>query len=389
MSDISLLYDRSETDEQGIRLTAENMGIQLGFLPFHKTVIGLTSDGFIYRSKGRDLKPRLDEVKVILNRTQAKNRRILSTGIMESLGKFLINPHAVELTCRSKFQTLVEFYKNGINIPNTIFFPCNTKEPLIRGGFQDNIPFILDLTGMEIGEDVVIKPDEGTHGTGIHRSRDRDYLKKLLADNEPGIINPVGVFAQEYVNKWFFDLRIIVEKRNGEPPFCHPTAMARGGFQDFRTNTFLGNKVFRINLPKKAKKHATKCGEVVGKNSKAYVLALDAMPRFKEPLEEVQEQLTPSYDELEPYFAKVIKAKKLKRKPFPEYTMLVEEAYEEYMDSEPYNNIKGFISESLENKMQELLFHEANACPDFWEQTRIVGGVNIAESLLKCALSLF
>jgi glutathione synthase/RimK-type ligase-like ATP-grasp enzyme len=388
MSEISLLYDRSETDEQGIRLTAENMGIKLGFLPFHKIVIGLTKDGLIYRSKGRNLKPKFDDVKVILNRTQAKNRRILSTGIMESLGKSVINPQAVEETCRSKIQTLIKFYKKGVKIPNTMFFPCNTREPLISGGFQDNIPFILDLTKPEIGEDVVIKPDEGTHGTGIHRSHDRDYLKKLLIDNEPGIINPVGVFAQEYVNKWFFDLRIIIEKRNGEPPFCHPTAMARGGFQDFRTNTFLGNMVFRIDLPKKAKESATKCGEAVGKNSKSYVLALDAMPRFKEPLAEIQEQLIPSYNELESYFAQVIKAKKMKGKAFPEYTRLVEEAYEEYMESEPYNEIMAFISDSLESKMQELLFHEANSCPDFWEQTRIVGGVNIAESLLKCALSL-
>jgi glutathione synthase/RimK-type ligase-like ATP-grasp enzyme len=259
---------------------------------------------------------------------------------------------------------------------------------MIGGGFQNNIPFIIDLTGEEIGDEVVIKPDEGTHGVGIYRAYDQVSLKNILADNQPGTINPVGVFVQEYVNKWFFDLRIIVEKTYKKPSFCHPTAMARGGFQDFRTNTFLGNMVFRVNLPKKVQESAIRCGEAVGNTAKSYVLALDAMPRFKEPLGKNREKINSSYKELEQFFSKVLKAKKKREKTFTEYTNSVEKAYEEYMNSEPYKVITAFISDSLENEMQELLFHEANACPDFWEQTRIVGGVNVAESLLKCAQSL-
>jgi len=54
MSDITLLYDRAETDEQRIRLVAEDMGIDLGFLPFHKVVIGLKDGGLVYRSIGKD-----------------------------------------------------------------------------------------------------------------------------------------------------------------------------------------------------------------------------------------------------------------------------------------------------------------------------------------------
>ena len=388
MSDIALLYDRSETDEQGIRFVAEDMGIDLGFLPFHKVIIGVKKGELIYKSAGRDLHEPLNDTKIVINRTQAKNRRILSTAVLESIGKQVLNPLSVEDTCRSKIRTLIEFYKGGVVVPDTVYFPCNVKEHRVGGEFQDNVPLILGLIYKELGEDVVIKPDEGTHGVGIVHAEGENSLRAALGRVKPSVINPVGVLAQEYVNKWFFDLRIVVEKRSREQVFCHATAMARGGFLDFRTNTYLGNMVFRVDLPSVVKESAKLCGEAVGRGSMSYVIALDAMPRFMEPISEIRSQLSPSFTALEPYFNRVLKAKKMRQKTFKEYTASVENAYMEYMASEPYGLIQGFISESLKNNSQEVLFHEANACPDFWEQTRIVGGVNIAESLLRCAQSL-
>jgi glutathione synthase/RimK-type ligase-like ATP-grasp enzyme len=388
MSEITLLYDRSETDEQGIRLTAENIGIDLGFLPFHKVAIGIKKGELIYRSKGKDLHESLDNTKVILNRTQGKHRRILSTSILEAYGKNVLNPMTVEAICRSKIRTLLEFFKKDVNIPDTIYLPCNVKEARTGGGVQNNLPFIIDMIHSELGENVVIKPDEGSHGVGIFHAKDENCLKTELQSFEPSIINPVGLTAQEYVNKWFYDLRIIVEKRCGKTHFCHPTAMARGGFQDFRTNTYLGNMVFRVNLPTQVRELAVRCGEAVGCNSDSYVIALDAMPRFRGPASEIKKQLSQSFKDLEVYFRKVLKVKKMKQKAFPEYTNSMEEAYGDYMASEPYSEIQSFISESLKKEEHTVLFHEANACPDFWEQTRIVGGVNIAESLLLCAQSL-
>ncbi len=99
-------------------------------------------------------------------------------------------------------------------------------------------------------------------------------------------------------------------------------------------------------------------------------------------------QLSPSFSALQVYFEKVLKVKKMKQNDFTEYTKSVEEAYGAYMASEPYSEIQGFVTESLQKGKHSILFHEANACPDFWEQTRIVGGINIAESLLYCAQSL-
>jgi hypothetical protein len=58
------------------------------------------------------------------------------------------------------------------------------------------------------------------------------------------------------------------------------------------------------------------------------------------------------------------------------------------MSEESYAYIQDAIRESLWKTRDTVLFHEGNACPEYWEQTRIVGGVNVAESLLRCAQSL-
>jgi hypothetical protein len=76
MPKISIMYDRSETDELGIKLMAEEMGIELGYLPFYKVSVGFDSGSHSFRSIGRDLTKALGEVRVVLNRTQSKGRRI-------------------------------------------------------------------------------------------------------------------------------------------------------------------------------------------------------------------------------------------------------------------------------------------------------------------------
>ncbi len=58
--------------------------------------------------------------------------------------------------------------------------------------------------------------------------------------------------------------------------------MARAGFKDFRTNTFLGNLVFGAKLPKSIQDLAVKCGKTLGKGSEAWIFALDAMVNVKE-----------------------------------------------------------------------------------------------------------
>lgn len=391
MAEIAMVYDRSETDEMGIKLTAEEREIDLEYLPFHKVAVGFGDYGFTYRSLGRDYTTVLEGIRVVLNRTQSKNRRIFASAIFESLDKEVLNPLSIELYCQSKIRTLLAFFKSGIRIPKTVYVPCNAQEAKVEGGILDNSGVVSKLIAQQLGsEKVVLKPDAGTHGIGVRLAEGQEPLKEQLCDIAPSIINPSGVVAQEFVPKWFYDLRIVVEKEKDRPIFCHPTAMARGGFKDFRTNAFLGNMVFRVKLPNAVQREGVRCGEALGSGAEAWVLALDAMPYIGDERIVEEEEMRSCFDALEYPFTEVSKVKEdpLKKRNFAAYTKKVEEAYGRYMSTEAYAKIQAVIEESLDRTKDSVLFHEGNACPEFWEQTRIVGGINVAESLLRCAQSL-
>ncbi len=390
MTDIAIVYDRSETDEMGIRYTAEEEGIDLGFIPFHKISVGVSKTGFNYESLGHNFNEVLGNSKIILNRTQSKSRRILGAAIFETMGKKVLNPQSVEIVCQSKIRTLLAFSENGVNFPKTVYIPCNVHEAKPGGGYLDNSKVVSALLAKQFHNDeIVLKPDAGTHGRGIKLTKNMNELNEALLDVYPSIINPSGVVAQEFVPKWFYDLRIVVEKEQSKTPFCHETAMARGGFKDFRTNTYLGNMVFRVNLPNKVRKEAERCGAAIAGNSEGWVLALDAMPFIEESEIYSEDDLKSSFSNLEPSFNQVQKVKKdpLKKRNFTLYTEKIENSYAEYMSQESYLSIQKVIQETLERRKDSVLFHEGNACPEFWEQTRIVGGVNIAKSLINCAKS--
>ena len=386
-----MLYDRSETDELGIRLTAEEMGVELDYLPFHKVAVGFDTDGFSYRSLGRDYSDRLRDTRVILNRTQSKSRRVFAADIFEALGSRVLNPLTVELACKSKMRTLLAFSSKGIRVPRTVYVPANVEEHVGGGGVQDNRGAISALISQDLGsERVVVKPDAGTHGRGVTLAEGPDGLLRVLRDVAPTVINPSGVVAQELIPKWFYDLRILVRKEKGKAPHCHETALARGGFKEFRTNTFLGNKVFRAHLPAIVRRQAEESAQALGGNEDSWVIALDAMPWISDELVEGEEALRQSFEDLEESFSEVTRVKRMpdKKRNFPEYNREITRAYTEYMASEPYAHIQGVVNETLEKTRDSVYFHEGNACPEFWEQTRIVGGVNLAEDLLNCALGL-
>jgi len=391
MASIAMLYDRSETDELGIRLTAVEMGVELDYLPFHKVAVGFDTDGFSFRSLGRDYSDRLRDTSVLLNRTQSKSRRIFAADIFEAIGAHVLNPLTVELACKSKVRTLLTFSSKGIRVPRTVYVPANIEEQVARGGVQDNSGAIFGLNTQDLGgERIVVKPDAGTHGRGVTLAEGPDGLLKVLRDVVPTIINPSGVVAQELIPKWFYDLRILVRKEKGKTPYCHETALARGGFKEFRTNTFLGNKVFRAHLPASVRRQAEKSAQALGEGEDSWVIALDAMPWIGDELVEGEMALRQSFEDLEVSFSEVTRVKRMpdKKRNFPEYNKEITRAYTEYMASEPYAHIQGVVNETLERTRESIYFHEGNACPEFWEQTRIVGGVNLAEDLLTCALGL-
>lgn len=389
MADIAILYDRSESDELGIRLTAKQMGIDLEFLPFYKIAFGFNKNGYNFYSLGKNYTEILKGLQVILNRGQSKNRRIYAATIMESLGKHVVNPLEVEMACQSKIKSLLAFMAHGINIPETVYVPCNVKEKTSDGVIQNNAEVISKLIEKQLGSEIVIKPDAGTHGRSVALTRGHKELVDSLNNIEPGITNPAGVVAQELIPKWFYDLRIIVSKKKGQSPKCEPVGLVRGGFKEFRTNTFLGNMVFDVQLPLTVINEAERCGIALSGNSPAWLIALDAMPNIIEKTVD-ETGLIKRFQDLEKPFREVTKAKADPNKKtfFEQYSSNVERAYLNYKATEAYQFIQEVVSNSLNKTANQVVFHEGNSCPEFWEQTRIIAGINVAEPMLKCAISL-
>ena len=385
------MYEHADTDEMGIRLTAEEMGINLTYIPFRKVSVSISNDGYQFKTKRRHLEKDLEDVNAVLNRMQSKNARLYATSIMEGLGKYVVNPLTLEYLCFSKFRSLVELWRRGIRIPSTVFVPCDAHEVTTSGRQLNNVEDIADLIQAGIGEkDIVLKPDAGTHGRDVRLSRDRKSLIKNLTISNPSIINPIGFVAQEFIEKWFYDLRIIVAKERGKPPYCYPTALARGGFKDFRTNTFLGNMVFGVKLPESVRDSSIQCGKAMGRDSEAWVLGLDAMFNIGKDRFVDDEYVKTELEKLIPYFnaVKGVKQEKIKTRHFSKWNKKLENTFHNYMNTEHYVRIKEIIEESIARNAENILFHEANSCPEFWEQTRIVGGINVAVPLLKCAQSV-
>lgn len=389
---LAILYEYPETDEEGIKATAQDMGIDLKFIPFRKVSVMIGNGVFGFKTGRIDLRPLIEDVKVVINRTQSKNLRLYAASILEGFQKYVLNPFRVESICFSKLRTLIEFWKREVPIPKTLYIPCDAHDRTTGGVKIHNEEAIANLVQQDLGNgSIVVKPDAGTHGKDVRLAQDKGSLVKLLDATEPSIINPVGFVAQEYVEKWFYDLRIVVSKERGAPPYCYETALARAGFRDFRTNTFLGNMVFGVKLPTEIQKTAVRAGMAVGNEAEAWAVALDAMPNVKEDRFVDDDYIKSELEKLVPAFEKVGEVKRDSRgknQDFRIWNRRLEEAYDSYKKVEAYENVREIIEESIGHKKEEILFHEANSCPEFWEQTRVIGGVNFALPLLKCAKSV-
>jgi glutathione synthase/RimK-type ligase-like ATP-grasp enzyme len=387
---IGLLYERSENDENGIKLTAEELGIPLTFIPFRKIAASIGKAGFKFSSKGKDYTDTLKGVGVVLNRAQSKNRRVYAAHTMEVLEKRVINCSSIEFLCYSKFRTLMQLWAVGLPIPKTVYVPCDPYDTTKDGRKIRNEPDIADLLEQELGTNIVIKPDAGTHGKGIVLSSSREALLANISQTESSIINPVGVVAQELIDKWFYDLRIIVYKEKHKDPVCHPVGMARAGFSDFRTNTFLGNLVFDAKLPQHIRELSAKCGKALGREHEAYVFAMDAMINVGKNKnaddETLKAELSKAGEMWEP--VKKVKRDDLRLRDFKAWNTQLEAAVNGYKGTEAYAKVKGIIEENIDANRTRIVFHEANSCPEFWEQTRTITGMNVAVPLLKGAQSL-
>ena len=76
------------------------------------------------------------------------------------------------------------------------------------------------------------------------------------------------------------------------------------------------------------------------------------------------------------------------KKDFSSWNNKLEESFRIYKMTKPYQKVKNIIDESIEKNKEKIIFHEANSCPEFWEHTRLIAEINIANPLIKGAKSL-
>ena len=388
---IALLYERSETDEMGIKLTAKKLGVELVFIPFRKIALSISDTGFAANTKGKDFTKTIEDSNVVLNRAQSKNRRLQAGYLLEGLGKKTVNSSSIEFICYSKLRTLLNLWKAKIPIPKTVFVPCDALYKLKNRKHLHNEKDIAELFQETLNPDdgIVIKPDSATHGKGMMLSNNREDLILNIQETKPSIINPIGVVAQEFIKKWFFDLRIIVYKEKGKPPVCHPIALARGGLKDFRTNTYLGNTVFAAKLPSNIIDLSIKSGKTLAKGERAWLFALDGMINIKENKIFDDNQLKIELEKVLNAFEPIRKIiSETNKKDFSSWNNKLEKSFRIYKMTKPYQKVKNIIDESIEKNKEKIIFHEANSCPEFWEHTRLIAEINIANPLIKGAKSL-
>ncbi|MDR2203841.1 MAG: hypothetical protein LBE76_06045 [Nitrososphaerota archaeon] len=389
---VALLYERSENDEAGVKQTAQQLGIDLKFIPFRKIALSISKEGFSAKTIGKDYTETFNQTSVVLNRAQSKNRRLQASYFMEMLGKKTLNTSQVEFTCYSKLRTLLKLWKANLPVPKTVFVPCDASDFLKNHKEIHNEKDIAELFQADIplNDGIVIKADAGTHGKMIMLSKTREELFANITATKPSIINPIGVVAQKLFNKWFYDLRIIVYKEKGKQTICYNKALARAGFKDFRTNTFLGNIVFEAKLPQNVVNLAIKCGNTLGEGNDAWIFALDAMVNVTNKNHVTDDSLKAQLDLATQAYLPVqkVKADETRLTDFTAWNNKLEQTFNTYANSSSYQKIKNVIDESIENNKNSLVFHEANSCPEFWENTRLVTGLNVAIPLLKIAQSL-
>jgi transcriptional/translational regulatory protein YebC/TACO1 len=148
--------------------------------------------------------------------------------------------------------------------------------------------------------------------------------------------------------------------------------------------------VFEAKLPQSIIELAVKCGDTLGKGSEAWIFALDAMVNMKDNKQVDDDYLKTQLDLAGQAYLPVqkVKADETRLTYFPAWNLKLESTFNAYANSDSYQKVKNVIDESIETNKNALVFHEANSCPEFWENTRLVTGLNVAIPLLKAAQSL-
>jgi len=370
MNIAGLLYDKLTSDEEEIILEAERRGFQLRYLFVKNPIVKYLTDS------------KLADLPIVFNRCESKGRALEACKIIEDRGIPVVNPFKVEYLCADKIETLKLWSNNGVDTPRWVY-----KSFTSNNGFLDNeIEYIADEIE-ELGYPIVVKPTMGSWGRGIVKVEDRGKLIETLRNAHPSSINPDGFFAQEYIEKPGFDLRILVglRPRDNIRVLCGIVRVSPSP-EEFRTNTHLGGIPLGLRLDENAKlsREAEIAGRILLDGCRWGIIALDAMPDAKGIDYNIVYKYVVECSNLFKPIRRIVEENKQRR--YRLWKQSLEEAFSRYKSSEAYRRMEDIIHEIL--KYCKIKWHEANSRFDYAINTRNASGFNPATFYLDIAEDL-
>lgn len=370
MASVGLIYDRLTSDEEEIILEAEKRGVEVRYL-FVKTPVSRYLDG-----------RRVQGLTVGFNRCESKSRALEAGRIVEAEGVPLVNPYRVERICADKIETLRMWSSRGVDTPSWVYIPFTSS----RGFSEEEVERIASKVEL-LGYPLVVKPTMGSWGRGVVKVEGREELLRALAGASASSINPGGFFAQEYVEKPGFDLRILVglKPRGGLRVLCG-IARVSPTRTEFRTNTHLGGIPVGLNLEGQPRlvNEALEAGRILLEGCRWGVVALDVMPDARGlDYGEIFEYVPVCREAFQPIRRFV---REQGRRRYRLWRERLEQLFAEYKSSEAYRRVEELVHELL--GLCRLRWHEANSRFDYAVNTRNASGFNPASFYLDIAEEL-
>jgi len=372
MSKVALVYDRLTPDEVEILIAAEEQGV--GIVPL------FVKDPTRVFLRDEDAAA----FNVAINRCESKGRALRVSAVLESqYGKRVVNPSRVEALCASKLETLNLWVKHGVDVPKWVYIPFASKEK--ETGWEKNV---ADKVEGGLSFPLVLKPTQGSWGKGVVKVGSRKAFLKAVHEAQPSSINPDGVFAQEYITKPGFDLRILCFKKPyQEPRYLCCIARVTRTKAEFRTNTHLGGLPVGIDIPlfPGIMAEALRAAGLLLDPSDAAIVALDAMPVLEgedeaDAVYRLVRRCVRRFDAVRAFVRENEARRYLRWKP------TLEQLFSEYRASACYLSLKEKIEEVLQ--VSWVKWHEVNSRFDYAVNTRNATQVNPAHTYVELCREL-
>lgn len=197
-------------------------------------------------------------------------RALASTIILEEQGVPVVNSSEVIYSCEDKLLTTARLARNGVPVPETAV--AFSREACLEAAEK-------------LGYPVVVKPIYGSWGRMIARAMDREGLEEILEFREHMQSPHFKIhYLQRYVNKPGRDIRACYIW--GEVPAAIYRVSDR-----WKTNTALGGRAVKAELPEDQVELVKRVGEIMGggvlgvdlieEGDRCMALEVNGIPQYK------------------------------------------------------------------------------------------------------------